>query len=182
NCTTHNSLTIGEGLVYCRRIGRARELASTYSDTTSPAFTRILGAGKLTGRLPGGMTIGVLDAVTQHVTGVGGVTIEPTTNYGVVRLRQDLRGGESSVGGIFTAVNRDNDSWSSPFLRGSAYVGAMDFRHRFPGGRYEISGSVDLSRVAGTDSAIALTQRDAAHYYQRPDAMRYDPTRTSLSG
>jgi hypothetical protein len=180
NCSQVNCYS--EGLVYSRRIGRAPELAGTYSDTTSPAFTRILGAGKLTGRLPGGLTIGALDAVTQHVTGVGGVTIEPTTNYGVLRLRQDLRGGETSIGGIVTAVNRDNDSWTSPYLRRSAYVGAADFRHRFPGGRFEVSGSLDLSRVAGTDSAIALTQRDAVHYYQRRDAFQYDPTRTSLAG
>src|SRR5439155_1251171 len=163
--------------------GRGPELAGTYSDTTSPAFTRILGAGKLTGRLPGGMTIGVLDAVTQHVTGVGGVTIEPTTNYGVVRLRQDVRGGETSVGGIVTAVNRDNDSFTSPYLRRRAYVGGADFRHRFPGGRFELWGSLDLSRVAGSAQAIAATQRDAVHYYQRPDVgLPYDTTRTSLSG
>jgi hypothetical protein len=183
NCTAVNDCNTGEGLVYSRRIGRAPELAGTYHDTTSAAFTRILGAGKLTGRLPGGLTIGALDAVTQHVTGVGDTTIEPTTNYGVVRLRQDLRGGESSIGAIVTTVNRDNDLFTTQHLRHSAYVGAMDFRHRFPGGRYEISGSLELSRVAGTDSAIALTQRDAVHYYQRPDAgLRYDPTRTSLSG
>src|SRR5207247_3157724 len=147
------------------------------------SFTRILGAGKLTGRLPSGLTMGALDAVTQHVTGAGGVTIEPTTNYGVLRLRQDLRGGESSVGAILTAVNRDNDSFTSPYLRRSAYVGAADFRHRFRGGRYEIAGSVDLSQVTGSAQAIAATQRDAVHYYQRPDAgLRYDTTRTSLSG
>src|SRR5947199_280943 len=183
NCTAVNDCNTGEGLVYSRRIGRAPELAGTYSDTTSPAFTRILGAGKLTGRLPGGMTIGVLDAVTQHVTGVGGVTIEPTTNYGVVRLRQDVRKGESSVGGIVTAVNRDNDSFTSPYLRRRAYVGGADFRHRFPGGRFELWGSLDLSRVAGSAQAIAVTQRDAVHYYQRPDVgLPYDTTRTSLSG
>src|SRR5207247_3954670 len=137
----------------------------------------------LTGRLPGGLTIGALDAVTSHETGAGGVTIEPTTNYGVLRLRQDLRGGESSIGGIVTSVHRDNDSWSSPYLHSSAYVGAADFRHRFPGGRYELSGSVDLSRVAGSAQAIAATQRDAGHYYQRPDAgLPYDTPRTSLSG
>jgi len=181
NCSQVNCSS--EGLVYSRRIGRAPELAGTYSDTTSPAFTRILGAGKLTGRLPGGMTIGVLDAVTQHVTGVGGVTIEPTTNYGVLRLRQDLRGGESSIGGIVTAVNRDNDSFTAPHLRRTAYVGATDFRHRFRGGRFEISGSLDLSRMTGSASAIAATQRDAVHYYQRPDAgLPYDTTRTSLAG
>jgi len=172
----------GEGLVYSRRIGRAPELAGTYNDTTSAAFTRILGAGKLTGRLPSGLTIGALDAVTEHVAGVGDTTIEPATNYAVVRLRQDMRGGESSIGGIFTAVNRDNDAFTSPYLRRSAYVGAADVRHRFPGGMYEIAGSVDMSRVAGSALAIAATQNDAVHYYQRPDAYRLDSTRTSLSG
>ncbi len=187
NCTAVNDCSTGEGLVYSRRIGRAPELAGTYSDTTSPAFTTILGATKLTGRLPvgAGLAIGALDAVTQHVTGAGGVTIEPATNYGVLRLRQDLRRGESSVGGIVTAVNRKNDSWSSPYLHSGAYVAAVDFRHRFPGGRYELSGSLDFSQVAGSARAITATQRDATHYYQRPDAgagIRLDTTRTSLSG
>ena len=182
NCTAVNDCNTGEGLVYSRRIGRAPELARTYADTTSPAFTTILGAAKLTGRFPGGLAIGAIDAVTQHVTGVGGATIEPTTNYGVLRLRQDLRKGESSIGAIMTTVNRNNDSWSAPYLHSSAYVGAVDFRHRFPGGRYELSGSADFSRVAGSAQAIAGTQRDATHYYQRPDAMRFDSTRTSLSG
>jgi uncharacterized protein DUF5916/cellulose/xylan binding protein with CBM9 domain len=181
NCNDVNCNS--EGLVYSRRIGRAPELAGTYNDTTSPAFTRILGATKLTGRMPGGLTIGALDAVTEHVTGVGGATIEPTTNYGVVRLRQDLRGGESSVGGIITTVDRDNDAFTSPYLHSSAYVGATDFRHRFPGGKWEINGSLDLSHVSGSAQAIAATQRDAVHYYQRPDAgLGVDGTRTSLSG
>src|SRR2546426_1951890 len=185
NCTAVNDCSTGEGLVSSRRIGRAPELAGTYSDTTSPAFTTILGAAKLTGRLPGGLAIGALDAVTQHVTGAGGVTIEPATNYGVLRLRQDLRGGESSVGGIVTAVNRHNDSWSTAYLHTGACVRAVDFRHRFPGGRYELSGSIDFSQLAGSARAIAATQRDATHYYQRPDAgggIRLDTTRTSLSG
>ncbi|HVH09847.1 MAG TPA: DUF5916 domain-containing protein, partial [Gemmatimonadales bacterium] len=181
NCNQVNCNS--EGLVYSRRIGRAPELAGTYSDTTSPAFTRILGAAKLTGRLPSGLTIGALDALTEHVTGAGGATIEPTTDYGVLRLRQDLRGGESSVGALLSGVSRSNDVWTSPYLRSSAYVGAVDFRHRFPGGRYEVSGSLDRSRVAGSAAAIDATQRDAVHYYQRPDAgLPYDPTRTSLLG
>ena len=183
NCTAVNDCSTGEGLVYSRRIGRAPELKGVYSDSTSPSFTTILGAAKLTGRLPGGLTIGALDAVTGHEVGQGGVTIEPATNYGVVRLRQDLRGGETTIGGIVTAVNRDNDSWSNAYLHSSAYVGALDFRHRFPGGRYELSGSVDASRVAGSRQAIALTQTDATHFYQRPDAgVTFDSTRTSLAG
>jgi len=185
NCTAVNDCNTGEGLVYTRRIGREPELKGVYSDTTSPAFTTILGAGKLTGRLPGGLTIGAMDAVTGHEVGVGGVTIAPATNYGVVRLRQDLRGGESTIGGIVTTVNRDNDSWSTPYLHSSAYVGALDFRHRFRGGRYELSGSADFSRVAGSREALALTQTGATHYYQRPDVaggVRFDSLRTSLSG
>ncbi|HVH68344.1 MAG TPA: DUF5916 domain-containing protein [Gemmatimonadales bacterium] len=182
NCTAVNDCSTGEGLVYSRRIGRAPQLAGTYNDTTSAAFTRIIGAGKLTGRTPGGLAIGALEAVTEHVTGIDGKTIEPLSNYGVLRLRQDLRGGESNVGAIVTAVNRDNDSPSAAYLRHNAYVAAVDFRHRFTGQVFELWGSLHASRVAGTAQAIAATQQDAVHYYQRPDAFRYDPTRTSLSG
>jgi hypothetical protein len=181
NCNPVNCS--GEGLFYSRRIGRAPELAGTYNDTTSSAFTRILGAGKLTGRTPGGLSFAALDAVTEHVVGNGGATIEPATNYGIFRLHQDLRGGETTVGGLVTAVDRDVDSYSSPYLRHSAYTGAVDFRHRFLKQTYELSGSLDYSRVAGTPQAIAATQRDAVHYYQRPDAgLPYDTTRTSLGG
>jgi hypothetical protein len=84
---------------------------------------------------------------------------------------------------MFTAVNRNLDSWTEGALRRSAYVGALDFRHRFLHSHYQISGSLDLSRVAGSDSAIALTQRDPVHFYQRPGAgVTYDPARTSLTG
>src|SRR5205809_5958044 len=55
NCTAVNDCGTGEGLVYSRRIGRPPEVG-TYADSTSPVFTRILGAATLTGRLPSGMT------------------------------------------------------------------------------------------------------------------------------
>src|SRR5207245_8427502 len=68
-------------------------------------------------------------------------------------------------------------------LRQSAYAGAVDFRHRFPGGRYQLSGSLDLSRVAGTRQAIAATQQSSVHNYQRPDGSQtFDSTRTTLMG
>ena len=179
NCSQVNCN--GEGLFYSRRIGRAPQL--DYGEPGSPTATTIYGAAKLTGRLPGGQTVGVLDAVTQRAASPLGETMEPTTNYAVVRTQQDFRNGESGVGMMFTAVNRNLDQWSRDFLRRSAYVGALDFRHRFLHTHYEIKGSLDLSRVAGSDSAIALTQRDAVHFYQRPGAgVSYDPTRTSLSG
>jgi len=184
NCTAVNDCSTGEGLFYSRRIGRTPTLAGNYGDFNPQQPTTILGAGKLTGRLPGGFTVGVLDAVTQRATGPGdSITYEPRTNYAVVRAREDLRGGETSVGGLVTAVNRGMDRFSSPFLTGSAYAGAMDFRHRFPGRTYEISGSADFSRVAGSPEAIAALQQSSVHYYQRPDrGLTLDSTRTSLTG
>ncbi len=179
NCSQVNCSN--EGLFYSRRIGRAPQI--DYGEPGSPIVTSIYGAAKLTGRLRGGQNLGVLDAITERATSPLDKTMEPTTNYAVVRAQQDFRNGESGIGAMFTAVNRDLDSWTRGFLRRSAYVGALDFRHRFLQSRYQISGSLDLSRVAGSDSAIALTQRDPVHFYQRPGAgVTYDPTRTSLTG
>jgi hypothetical protein len=50
-------------------------------------------------------------------------------------------------------------------------------------GRFEVSASLDLSRVAGDAAAIARTQQDPVHLYQRPDGpLTFDSSRTSLSG
>ncbi len=173
----------GERLFYSRRIGRAPQLGGLYGGASSPTATTILGAGKLTGRLPGGLTLGVLEAVTLAEQGDSGRTIEPATNFAVLRAQQDFRAGQSGVGLILTGVNRSLDRWTEPYLRRDAYVAAADFRHRFAGGRYQIAGSLDYSRVEGSPAAIASTQINSVHYYQRPDgSLRYDPTRTALSG
>jgi hypothetical protein len=179
NCSQVNCNN--EGLFYSRRIGRGPQLA--YGDPNSPTATTIYGAAKLTGRLPGGQTVGVLDAITQRAAGTLDSTTEPTTNYAVVRGQQDFRNGESGVGLMLTAVNRHLDQRTENALSRNAYVGALDVRHRFLNSRYQISGSLDFSRVAGSDSAIALTQRDPVHFYQRPGAgASYNPARTSLTG
>ena len=179
NCSQVNCN--GERLFYSRRIGRAPELPD--NDPGSPIATTIYGAAKVTGRLPGGQTIGVLDAITQRATGSSDRTTEPATNYAVLRGQQDFRKGQSGVGVMFTAVNRSLDPLTDAALRRSAYVGALDFRHRFLNSRYQVSGSLDLSQVTGTAAAITATQRDAVHYYQRPGAgLPLDSTRTSLAG
>jgi hypothetical protein len=182
NCVVVVDCNTGEGMFYSRRIGRSPQLAGTYGDEGSAKSTKILGAGKVTGRLPGGFSLGVLDAVTDHVPGPGGTTLEPATNYGVVRGNQDFRNGDGSVGFILTGVNRSLDATSAAYLHRSAYTGGVDARLRFHG-RFEVSGSLDFSRVAGDPAAIALTQQDPVHLYQRPDGpLTFDPTRTSLSG
>jgi hypothetical protein len=181
NCSIVNCNS--EGLFYSRRIGRAPQLLDSYGDASSPTSTSILAATKLTGRLHNGLSLGVLDAVTNRAVGAQRRTIEPTSNYAVVRLQQDLRGGESNLGLIATSVDRALDSWTQDSLRRGAHVVGADFRHRFAGAKYEVSGSATTTRVDGSPAAIAETQRDPVHYYQRPDgALRFDSTRTSLGG
>ncbi len=182
NCSQVNC--IGEGLFYSRRIGRAPQLGWLYPDPGAPTSTTILGAGKLTGRSTGGLTVGVLEAVTSREEGRADNTIEPTTNYGVLRLSQDLNSHKSGIGVILTSVDRALDAQTRDFLRREAQVGGLDFRHRFgPGTNYQLTGSVTTSRVSGDPAAIVATQTDPAHYYQRPDApLGVDSARTALTG
>lgn len=181
NCSQVNCSN--EGLYYSRRIGRTPQLASTYGDTVPEQPTTIIGAAKLLGRFPSGLVIGALEANTERAAGTRDTTYEPATNYSVLRVRQDSHDGNTSVGGMLTAVNRTLDSWTSPYLARSAYVGALDFRHRFLHNQYEVSGSFDKSDVSGTAASILALQTNGVHDYQRPDAgLPLDSTRTALAG
>ncbi|MFI5311377.1 MAG: DUF5916 domain-containing protein [Gemmatimonadales bacterium] len=171
------------GLFYSRRLGRAPQLASLYGDAGTKQNTNILAAAKLTGRLANGLSVGFLDAATERVSGPGNQTVEPRTNYLVGRLSQDFRDGNSGLGVMVSATNRQNDLWSKDLLRSAAYAFGVDGRHRFWGNNFEVSGNFAASRVEGSAAAIDSTQHDAVHYYQRPDgALRLDSTRTSLDG
>ncbi|HEU0016634.1 MAG TPA: DUF5916 domain-containing protein, partial [Longimicrobium sp.] len=182
---------------YSRRIGRAPQLGLggdpdvAFHDT--PPATTILGAVKLSGKTANGWSVGVLDALTSReqarVLGADGerrtVPVEPLTNYLAGRVRRDLNGGRTVVGGILTAAHRSQrDSVFEPLLRSDAYVGGIDAEHHWANRMWSASGFVAGSRVGGSADAIAATQRSSARYYRRPDAgyLRYDSTATSLSG
>ncbi len=182
-----------ESLFYSRRIGRPPQGSvddDGYSD--SDPQTTILGAWKLSGKTSGGWSVGALHALTSEESArVAPETgeryeqsVEPLTSYGMVRLQKDFREGRSAVGLIGTAVNRDRGVAADLELHNAAYAGGVDFRHRFAGERYELSGYVLGSQVQGSADAVARTQRSAVRYFQRPDAesFTYDPTRTDLSG
>jgi hypothetical protein len=181
NCSAVNCS--GEGLYYSRRIGRTPQLAGIYGENDPLQPTTIIGAAKVIGRLPAGLTVGVLDAVTQKETSPRDTTYEPATNFAVVRATQDFRKGNSTIGAILTGVNRRLDEWSSPYLPSSAYAGAIDFRHRLFKNAYQISGSYDQSYVHGSRSSLLALQRNGVHNYQRPDAgLPLDSARTTLRG
>lgn len=173
------------GLFYTRRIGRAPQLGFLSSDFNAvPPASTIVGAAKITGRLPSGLSVGVLNAMTDNETVGDSLTVEPRTNYFVARFNQDLRRGNTGFGAIVTAVNRDLDDRSSLYLRREAYSSGLDFRHRFgANNNYQLSGNAVGSVVRGSETAIASTQRSSVHFYQRPgDDLVYDSSRTSLTG
>jgi len=171
----------GEQLFYSRRIGRPPHL--DYGATSLSQAAAIDAAAKLTGRTGGGLTIAALDAVTARATDDSGRAIEPTTNYGVFHLSQDFDRGNGGVGAILTTVNRSLDPTAGAQLYRSAYVAGINARRRFGGGNYEVSGSVDASRIGGSAPAIAGAQTSLVHDYQRPDGnLGFDSTRTALTG
>jgi len=183
NCYSVVDCSTNEGLFYSRRIGRAPTLMGAYGEASTPASTPIAAATKLTGRTRRGLSFGLLDAVTRRVDGVENATVEPLTNYAVLRTQQDLRQGEAGFGFIATAVNRSLDEFTRPHLHSSAFAVGASFRNRFYKQQYELAGQVTASRVAGSPEVILKTQRNSAHYYQQPgDDIEVDPTRTSLSG
>lgn len=173
------------GPFYSRRVGRSPQTGFLSQDPRAvPTASTILGAAKLTGRLAGGLSLGIMNAVTGREDVGDTLTVEPRSNYFVARLQQDLRGGRSGIGLIATAANRQLDRMTRDFLRRDAYTLGTDFRHRF--GRadnLQVSGHLLGSMVRGTEQAIARTQLNGVHFYQRPgDDAVYDPTRTSLGG
>jgi hypothetical protein len=183
NCYIVVDCSTNEGLFYSRRIGRSPSLRDYYGDAGTPTATPIAAATKLTGRTGNGLSFGVLDAATERVDGLADHTVEPRTNYAVVRAQQDLRGGEAGISVIGTAVNRGLDAWTTPYLHSSAYTGGATFRNRFYHSEYELAGQFAVSQVLGSSEAIDSTQRSAVHYYQQPgDKAIEDPTRTSLGG
>ena len=200
-CSNTSSLDI----FYSRRVGRPPQLnpyvGNVADFANTPDNTTSLGAAKITGRTKGGYTVGVLDALTnreaaRYVPAGGGPErtqqVEPLSNYFVGRIKKDLNQGATTIGGAFTSTLRQlDDTVIANRLRRRAEAGGIDFNHSWHERQYSWIGSILTSDVGGTSSAIDLTERSSAHYYQRPDRRatsdgifnaKYDPNATSLQG
>jgi hypothetical protein len=187
---------MGGSLFYSRRIGRAPQgdlsrFGASYVDV--PSQTTIAGAAKISGRLGQDWSVGVLEAATLEEGGrymtpdgaEGSAAVEPLSNYFVGRARKDFRNGNSTIGGILTAVNRDlSDESLRSLLHSGAYVVGLDFNHLWKNREWFVAGALVGSRVEGSTEAILRTQGSSVHNWQRPDAghVAIDPTRTSLQG
>ncbi len=190
-----------DNLFYSRRIGRRpqgawQEAAADEEDLVeAPVNSTILGALKLNGKTPGGWTIGLIESVTAEETGLlehedtgaqREVIVEPMTHYGVLRLRREMNGGNTVIGGLLTSANRRLEAAHiEERMHRNALSGGLDLSHNLDGERrYYLGARLAGSRVSGSAEAIRRTQESSAHYFQRPDAahLELDTTATVLSG
>ncbi len=145
----------GPGLFYTRRIGRALHVRapSGMDIAKEPRVATILGAAKVSGKTPGGLAVGFMNAVTEEERAVlvnasgqrSEIVVEPLTNYSVLRLRQDLL-ENSNVGMIATSVNR-RGGWP-------AMTGGVDWTLRFLESTYRLDGF-----LAGTRTTNSRNER-----------------------
>lgn len=183
-----------ENLFYSRRIGRQPQYRPSAGEGTfinHADFTPILGALKVTGRTPGGLSVGLLHSVTSSQYALvksngteSSILAEPFTNYIAARALQDFNNGNTLLGVMGTAVNRNLSEEHLTFLHKDAYSGGIDLTHYFHNRTYMLRSAGYFSHVSGSKEAIARTQRSPVHYFQRPDAphLQYDPDLTSLTG
>lgn len=172
----------GPGMFYTRRIGKA---ISPFSVRVPPGGmieelpqnTTILGAAKLSGKTNGGLSLGMLEAVTQEeraivVDSQGTRTehvVEPAAQYGVFRLKQDLL-TNSNVGMIVTSVAKRS--------RRPALSTGMDWNLLFDNTTYSVNGFVALShttnvadeRITGSAGKIEYAKIAGKHWLWALDA------------
>ncbi len=183
-----------DNLFYSRRIGRSPHNYPNLGENEYaevPEATTILGALKLTGKTKNGLSIGIMESVTANEMAKidnNGVrreeSVEPLTNYFVGRVEKDFNKGETVLGGIFSAVNRNITNTALDYLPVEAYTGGINFNHNWKERTWYVNGNTEFSYISGKEEAMIAAQSSSARYYQRPDAeyLNFDSTRTSLAG
>ncbi len=179
-------------LFYSRRIGSSphgNPALNSGEYILFPQNTSILGAAKFSGKTKKGLSIGILESITQrelatidHSGDRRKELVEPLTNYFVGRVQKDLKAGNTIFGAILAGVNREKGM--DDLLHRSAYSGGVDFLHYWNKRTWYIRGNIVFSHVEGTKQAILNTQTAFEHLFQRAAAseVSVDSNRTSLSG
>jgi hypothetical protein len=141
----------GPGMFYSRRIGRA--ISSDEIDLPDngrieevPQHVAILGAAKVSGKTNGGLSLGILEAVTKREKAIAsdaagfrsGRIVEPLAHYNIIRLKQDVLDG-SNVGMIFTSVAKET--------RPPALTGGGDWNLKFDSRTLQLDGFLAVSQT-----------------------------------
>ena len=181
---------------YSRRIGSTPTFVNPYSDwsvSDLPDRTTILGAAKLTGKNRNGLSVGLINGLTAGAYGMAThelgmekeIVVSPLTNYLASRIKRDFNEGNSTVGGVFSLVNRlSSDSVSSLLLPASAISGGLDLLQYWDNKNYNLELKAIASQLTGNPEAILQQQLSHNHRYQRPDAdyLEVDSLREQLAG
>ncbi|HEY0305833.1 MAG TPA: DUF5916 domain-containing protein, partial [Longimicrobiales bacterium] len=198
-CSNASSLS----MLSTRRIGRVPQAGALafnrgqYVDI--PDATTILGAAKLTGRTSQGWNVGVLNAVTAREsarvfdgTDEFEQEVEPATNYFVARVNRELKGGNLTVGGIFTSVFRNfDDAALEQRLNSHAEGVGVNTEYWWKNRMYHLIAQGAVTSINGEPAAILRAQHASARYWQRPDREQgsngfftneYDPNLTYMRG
>ena len=175
-------------IFYSRRIGRSPQGSPSAPFVEAPTASTILGAGKITGKSRNGWNLGLLNAVTaREFARLSGADhdraeVEPLTNYFVGRVQREVK--RVGFGMLTTWVQRDA---GGPELRDALPSQAVVLGgdgHVFLDSKRDwvVTGMFAGSRISGSPAGIARAQEASLRYFQRPDAYRFDPDATSMSG
>lgn len=183
-----------DNVFYSRRIGRSPQgytTAGAGEFVKRPGNTSILGAAKFSGKTKSGLSIGILEAVTQEefaeIDNNGTrrkEVVEPFTNYFLTRLQKEYNNSNTLIGGIFSATNRNLNNTNITSIHNAAYTGGIDVKHQWNNRTWYAEGDFIMSKVLGSKQSIFNTQTSLRHNFQRVDAthVNVDPNKTSLTG
>ncbi len=186
---------------YSRRIGKAPTGPNPESAefVDRPEGSRILGAGKITGKLGDGWNVGLVTAVTdrefadvQYIKEDGEQTkrgeseVEPLTSYNVLRVQKEFNEGRQALGIISTATIRNfKNNTLRDYVNSEAYALGIDgWTFLDQEKMWVINGYTGFTSVHGNKTKIKGLQQNSRHRYQRPDFdyASLDTNATSLNG
>ena len=182
------------GLFYSRRIGAPPRGEADADYAESLGNTAIIGAAKLTGRLPSKLSVAGLAALTDRAVvrtfdttsqAFGRATIAPRSLYLATSAQQEFGRDASTLAAMLTLVQRDVDAGTplADLLPRTAASGLVEGRYRWAGGTYDVNFWAGATNVSGDSAAILEQQLSPRRYWQRPDdGIGVDPTRTTLRG
>jgi len=179
---------------YSRRIGRTPQ-GDVDSDgwVDKSSVTRILGAAKISGKLPGDLSVGGLTALTRREYAQVDedsinreVEIEPLTSYNLIRAQKEIQEGKHGLGGLVTYLDRQFDDHDLRYtLTDNALGLGIDGWTFFNDERnWALAGWGGFTRVAGSKDRMLDIQESYNHYFQKPgvDYVEVDSSLTTLEG
>ncbi len=156
----------GPGMFYSRRIGRAISTNEVDVPVAGrieevPQNVTILGAAKISGKTNDGVSIGVLQAVTQEEKATvldpngqrSDQVLEPLAHYSILRLKKDFL-QNSNIGMILTATAKDT--------RAPAFTNGYDWTLNLDHNIYSLTGFLALSHT--TNAAGERTTGSAGKF------------------